>query len=295
MPTITPGNIDDEARQGWAVLLLHLLRKSAKLLAPLIESARRAGPNSGNDPRAPGHRITAGSSLMPRLILALFLLATSSTAVLASDDLPYGASLSFAAVRNGQTIGHHRLTFQKNGEQLTVSTAIDLAVKFMGVTAYRYTHRAQEVWSRDTFQGLTAQTDDDGKKYAIRVQRHGAALTVERNARPDALSPATLDQGLPRDDVVRTTLPPQLLPSTHWNVRQIRQSALLNTQTGAEARIQVSVLGRETIRTATASIDATRYRYTVDLVMDQWFDDAGRWVKTSFIASDGSTIEYVLQ
>jgi hypothetical protein len=28
--------------------------------------------------------------------------------------------------------------------------------------------------------------------------------------------------------------------------------------------------------------------------MDQWFDDAGRWVKNSFTASDGSTIEYVL-
>ena len=232
---------------------------------------------------------------MPRLIFALFLLATSSTTVLASDDFPYGSSLSFAAVRNGQTIGHHSLKFQKNGEQLRVSTAIDLAVKFMGVTVYRYMHRAQEVWSGETFQGLTAQTDDDGKKYEIQIRRDGEALTVERNARPDVLSSATLDRGLQRGSAVRTTLPPQLLPSTHWNVRQIRQSALVNTQTGTEARIQVSVIGRETIRTANASIGATHYRYTGDVVMDQWFDDAGRWVKTSFTGSDGSTIEYVLQ
>ena len=144
---------------------------------------------------------------MPRLIFALFLLATSSTAASAADDFPYGPSLSFAAVRNGQTIGHHSLTFQKNGTQLKVSTAIDLAVKFMGVTAYRYMHRAEEVWSGDTFQGLTAQTDDNGKKYAIRIRRDGAALTVERNARPDALSPATFDRGLQWDDAVRATLP----------------------------------------------------------------------------------------
>lgn len=215
---------------------------------------------------------------MHRLILAMLLLATGSTAASAAEDFPYGSSLSFTAVRNGQTIGHHSLTFQKNGAQLTVSTAIDLAVKFMGVTAYRYTHRAQEVWTGDTFQGLTAQTDDDGKKHAIQIRRDGAALIIERNA-----------------EAVRTTLPPQLLPSTHWNVRQVRQSALVNTQTGTEARVQVSVLGRETIRTASSSIDATRYRYTGDLVMDQWFDDAGRWVKTSFTASDGSTVEYVLK
>ena len=215
---------------------------------------------------------------MHRLILAMLLLATGSTAASAAEDFPYGSSLSFTAVRNGQTIGHHSLTFQKNGAQLTVSTAIDLAVKFMGVTAYRYTHRAQEVWTGDTFQGLTAQTDDDGKKHAIQIRRDGAALIIERNA-----------------EAVRTTLPPQLLPSTHWNIRQVRQSALVNTQTGTEARVQVAVLGRETIRTASSSIDATRYRYTGDLVMDQWFDDAGRWVKTSFTASDGSTVEYVLK
>jgi len=232
---------------------------------------------------------------MHRLILAFLLLATGPTTAYAADAFPYGSRLSFVAVRNGQTIGHHILTFQKNGTQLKVSTAIDLAVKFMGVTAYRYTHRAEEVWSGDTFQGLSSQTDDNGKKHAIRIQHDGTALAVERNARVDALSPGTFDRGLPRDDAVRTNLSPQLLPSTHWNIRQVRQAALVNTQTGAEARVQVTVLGREIIRTANASSEATRYRYTGDLVMDQWFDDAGRWVKTSFTASDGSTIEYVLQ
>ncbi len=108
------------------------------------------------------------------------------------------------------------------------------------------------------FQGLTAQTDDDGKKYAIQIRRDGATLAVERNVRPDVLSPSTFDRGIQRDGTVPTTLPPQLLPSTHWNSRQVRQSALVNTQTGTQACVRVSVLGRETIRTANTSIDATR-------------------------------------
>jgi hypothetical protein len=29
--------------------------------------------------------------------------------------------------------------------------------------------------------------------------------------------------------------------------------------------------------------------------MDQWFDERGRWVKGTFTAFDGSTIEYILQ
>ena len=48
---------------------------------------------------------------MHRFILFMLLLATGPTAASAAEDFPYGSSLSFAAVRNGQTIGHHILTF----------------------------------------------------------------------------------------------------------------------------------------------------------------------------------------
>lgn len=217
---------------------------------------------------------------MHRAILAMLLLAGVPAGASAANDLAYGATLSFAAVRNGQTIGHHGLTFQRDGAQLTVSTSIELAVKFLGFTAYRYSHRAEEVWTGDIFQSLATETDDNGKKFSVRIRRGATHLDVERKVRAEAL---------------RASLPLWLLPSSHWNVRQVRQSALVNTQDGTEARIRVSILGRETIATATARIEATRYRYAGDIEMDQWFDDSGRWVKMSFVASDGSTVEYMLQ
>ncbi len=49
------------------------------------------------------------------------------------------------------------------------------------------------------------------------------------------------------------------------------------------------------IRTVTGSLAATRYDYTRDLQMSQWFDDRDRWVKSTFNAPDGSVIEYTLQ
>ena len=57
----------------------------------------------------------------------------------------------------------------------------------------------------------------------------------------------------------------------------------------------VTPLGREKVKTATGRVDANHYRYAGDVTKDQWFDDSGRWVKTLFKASDGSTIEYILQ
>jgi hypothetical protein len=71
---------------------------------------------------------------------------------------------------------------------------------------------------------------------------------------------------------------------------------LLNTQYGTPSHTKITPMGRETIKTVSgATVQATRYRYTGDLRMDQWFDDRGRWVRASFPAFDGSTIEYILQ
>jgi hypothetical protein len=93
----------------------------------------------------------------------------------------------------------------------------------------------------------------------------------------------------------REVMPASTLPTSHWNVRQIGQTTLLNTQNGVQAHVQVTPLGREKVKTATGWIDANRYRYSGDVTKDQWFDDRSRWVKTTFKASDGSTIEYILQ
>lgn len=227
------------------------------------------------------------------LILAAAGAATATAS--AAQDTPYGTSLSFIAYRNGEAIGRHTLSFQRNGQELKVVTSIDLAVKVLGFTAYRYTHRAQETWNGDAFQTLSSQTDDNGKKVAVQAQRAPAGLEVVRTARAEPVQGAAMDQGLKRDDAVREMLPLDLLPSSHWNFRQINQSALLNTQTGAKANVQITPLGREQIKTANGTITAMRYRYAGDVAKDQWFDDRGRWVKTSFVGSDGSKIEYILQ
>lgn len=213
---------------------------------------------------------------MLRLLPVFALLIVGAATASAAQDLPYGPSQSFAVFRNGEQIGRHTLSFQHSGPNVTVATNIDFAVKLLGITAYRYSHRAQEMWAGDTFQYVASQTDDNGKRFSVKAQRTPGGIQVERTGG-------------------QQVLPPDVLPSTHWNIRQVRQQVLLNTQDGSEAKVQVSELGREKIKTLKGWLDATRFRYTGDVAKDQWFDDRGRWVKTTFKASDGSTIEYVLE
>src|ERR1043165_3849141 len=124
---------------------------------------------------------------MSRRIAALLLVIFAPIAPAGAQDLPYGPTLTFAVYRNGEAIGRHVLAFQHDGANLTVSTSIDFAVKLVGFTAYRYTHRAQEVWNGAAFQSIAATTDDNGQRYAIRAQRTAGGLDVQRNAEHEVM------------------------------------------------------------------------------------------------------------
>ena len=229
-------------------------------------------------------------------VAALFLAVAASTAVEAANDFPYGRTLAFTVYRNGKEIGHHTVTFQQEGSKRQVQVSVELTVKALGVTAYRYAHNSQETWNAGIFQTLEARTDDNGMKYEVRVHRNGKGLVVDRQVTPPLVPAASNDQGLQQAESSRDLQPAGMLPTSNWNFGQVGQSVLLNTQYGTPSHTKITPMGREPIKTASgATIEATRYRYTGDLRMDQWFDDRGRWVRATFPAFDGSTIDYILQ
>ena len=119
---------------------------------------------------------------------------------------------------------------------------------------------------------------------------------VERVTPQQTASAAVADQGLQAPEISRELFPDAILPTSNWNSMQVKQSVLLNTQYGTRSHVKIVPIGLEAVRTASGhTVEAMRYQYTGDLRMDQWFDDRGRWVKASFNAFEGSTIEYVLQ
>jgi len=231
---------------------------------------------------------------MRRLILALMVVGCGSAAAQASGDFPYGPTHVFAAFRNGERIGTHALAFRQDGNTRTVTTSIDFAVKALGLTMYRYMHRGQEVWNGNTFESIATQTDDNGVRYVLKARQEPSGVAVVRDGGGVEQTSAG-DLGFQQGGARQLTMPANTLPTTHWNLDQVKQSAMLNSQNGNLARVQITPRGRETVRTANGTLQAMRYTYSGDVRMDQWFDDRGRWVKAAFKASDGSTIEYILQ
>ncbi|MGH7091741.1 MAG: DUF6134 family protein, partial [Stellaceae bacterium] len=150
----------------------------------------------------------------------------------------------------------------------------DIAVKFLGVTVYRYNYQSQETWRGGELAGLVSVVNDDGTVTRVDTSRKDDTLVVNG---PEA-----------RNEVV--ALP--ILPSTHWDAQVIDASRVLNTITGKVAAIKVVKLGPETVTVAGKPHPAMHYRYAGDIQAETWYDQAGHWVKLRFAGKDGSIIDY---
>jgi hypothetical protein len=192
-------------------------------------------------------------------------------------SVPREGIIDFAVDRNGTPIGHHRLTFTRQGADVVVDIDIKLDVSLAFIKVYDYHHRNREVWRDGKLVGLETQTDDDGSPFKVRAARQGDSIAIEGAK-------------------YKGPAPGDLLPTSYWNPKTISASELINTQDGSLAKVKVTDLGPETISAAGSKVEARRYRISGDIDVDLWYDRNGMWVKTSFKApSDGSVISYELR
>lgn len=201
------------------------------------------------------------------------------TAELTSLPAPWvatdGAKIDFTVLRKGKPFGRHLLTFDRQGDgRLTVTTDVDLQVKFGPITAFKYRLDSVEEWIDGRLVSLNGKSNSDGRKGQVSVETVGDQLLVD----------STKYEGV---------LPTTTIPSSHWNRLQVYQEQMLSTETGEVLDIEVEMIGEDTVAVNGQNIETTHYRLTSDLVVDLWYDNQSRWVKLAFEVR-GQDIEYVL-
>jgi hypothetical protein len=231
-----------------------------------------------------------------RFILVFQVVLTAIGAVtaqaLAADPSPRG--VTFSILLEGQNIGRHTVAFERQGGDQIVSINVDITAQKLGVVAYRFQHKAREVWKDGQLESLNTSTDDNGRQYTVEARQTAHGFEVKRSA-PPAMSPAEIaNGGIAAPEISRETLPKDTLPTSLWNVDTVKRSALLHTEFGTLAKVQIEPIGQETVSVGNRNLQAMRYHFTGDLRMDLWFDDEGHWVKASFAAPAGLTVDYVL-
>ena len=212
----------------------------------------------GNAPRPTRRVLLAASSLLLFPISAI--------------GAPASGKLAFAVFRNGVRVGDHTMTFAGAPGAMTVSTQVAMTVKLGPVPVYKYSHRAVEKWSGGKFASLETTTNGNGKIQKVTARRTDTGVTIEAG-KGRVVAAATA------------------APFTHWNPA-VLAGPLFNPQDGKILRVSARKGGREAVKTATGSVNATRWSVTGDAQIDDWYDDAGNWTALKGKLEDGSMMEY---
>lgn len=88
------------------------------------------------------------------------------------------AQRTFRIFRSGKDIGTHKLsaTLDNNGFQIEIR--IDIAVKFLGITAYNYNLINREQWKDGELVDLNSRVNDDGTDDFSRVMQKDGKLSI---------------------------------------------------------------------------------------------------------------------
>jgi hypothetical protein len=144
----------------------------------------------------------------------------------------------------------------------TVVSTAEFQVKILGLTAYRYRHRAVEQWRDGCLLELSARTDDNGRSSQVESRPQG---------------------------------PGCVMSYAYWDARLLGQQRLLNPQTGAYDRIQVQHLGSQVLKVRDTPLRAEHYALSSEqLKIELWYSPAGEWLQLDSTTEDGKRLRYRL-
>ena len=181
----------------------------------------------------------------------------------------------FAVSLDGKPIGQHHFVLRERNDLRELTSEANFRVRFLFIDAYRYEHRAHEVWRGDCLETLDARTDDNGKEVVVSGERAERGFRVTTGEAVAGIEPC-------------------VLTFAYWNPRILDATRLLNPQTGEYERVQVLPLGRAAIA---GHADAQRYRLLgasrgKPMQIDLWYTPAREWLALESLTPDGRTLRY---
>jgi hypothetical protein len=169
---------------------------------------------------------------------------------------------NFRVYLDQNLIGYHDFTLTPNGDTRELNSAAHFAAKFLFLTAYHYDHHATEHWHGDCLSRLDSRSDDDGKM-----------LTVHASY---ALSDCAMT-------------------FAYWNPAMLRQTHLINPETGEEVPVAITLNGEQDIQVRNAPVHAQHYHLRgPKLDIDLWYSTQGDWLALESAAEKGRRVRYVL-
>ena len=181
-------------------------------------------------------------------------------------DAPRASSIvgewNFTALLDGAAIGSHRFVLSRDSagdaSARAVSSDARFDVKVLGLTIYRYRHRASEQWQGDCLTALVAETDDDGTRTRVLGSVAGNLFAI--------------DAGPPSGTLRRTDAPACTMSFAYWNPALTARRQLLDPGTGRLETVAFMALPAATIDVKGVPTPARGFRIAgLTQPIDVWY------------------------
>jgi hypothetical protein len=182
-------------------------------------------------------------------------------------------TIRFAITRNGDQIGTFTMEINRGPREITVTSATELTVKVLFVTAYQLKQTGSERWVNGKLVALISETDDNGTHHKVTVALKPAGLEVDADGKI-----STVDK--------------TIMPASLWNPEMMKRTSVLDPQDGAIVPIEVTDMGAEELKIDARTVKAHHYSLKGKFTQDVWYDDKGRLVQSTLVAPDNSIILY---
>ena len=227
--------------------------------------------------RQSNHAVSAGSASV-RVPRRLAVLATGLLLCAGLAPTSAGArEWHFDVSLDGFSIGTYDVTVQDKDQARTARGDMRFRVSILGLEAGSYEQHEEETWQADCLTRLDTKTVEKGKTTTIAGRREGDSFVIDNAS------------GSQR-------LPSCVMSFAYWNPRVLKQTKLVNVQTGAWTPVEVRALGKASYDVRGATVDATRYQIdTARNKIEVWYSPAGDWVGLRSTSQQGHVLTYRLK
>ena len=171
------------------------------------------------------------------LFLLIFLINLSVQAF----PIPENKKATYDIWRKNKVIGTYEILFFEKDDILNIETNIDIEVKILFITAYKFSHQSKEIWKAGKFIKIEGYSDfEDEREYFIKGEVKDGFLFA-----------SGMDGELKLDK--------NLIPSNYWNNDVMYQNEIFDTQKGIVRKLNVKEIGVEKIIINNTEIDCTKF------------------------------------
>jgi hypothetical protein len=174
---------------------------------------------------------------------------------------------------DGLSIGSHDLVLRENGDARTVQS--DMHFGLLGVSAYQ--QHAEETWQANCLTRLDTRTEEKGNVTTVTGRLDGDGFAIDGPRGHERLAPCVMS-------------------FAYWNPRVLKQTHLLNVQTGAWTPVAVESLGKEEIEIRGSSVAADHFRIDTERNrIELWYSPEGEWIGLRSTTRSGHVLAYRLR